>query len=491
MKRIIAFLLALIISVGCTFGLTALANEADQSAPEATKPQIISQNVMYGGDFSLMFAVKAASVSGDTVTLSVYGEEPTESSEALWSKTINASSATTDVKGIASYVFTTPGVAAKDMDKNYYIVAESAGVKSEVKRYSVAEYLYERLYDDEIAFGTSDLEIAQAKLYNSVLQVGKNAQMLLFNYDNDPTNDRTTFVTDLYYVTLRSDNVFGVNGTLNGGKYTTYLMTADEIITLKAGTNGKYTSYAWKVDYYTDGVKTTSTVLGLSGIKPESHMIITPKSLALAPTVYDFESGSINSSVIKSLVLETTTVTLGQVNGSNAAQINLNGLTTKTYYETASYVMDTAAGSQKYVYEATVTPPSSPDELATDFYYYFRHKDYTYKLIFTKDAGSDHLVVSDNWSNATWKIDNATFDIRFEYFTAVIDGVERLVVDTYINGEYLVKSKTYSVALTAGTNDPATLATLRMVYSKNNPAGVVAYLDDVCSAMLAPVIDLE
>ena len=111
MKRIIAFLMALVLSVGCIFSLTAFANEADPAASEASKPVIFSQNVKYGGDFSLMFAVKAASVSGDDVTLYVYDEEPTADSEAIWSKTISTSGEKTNVNGTPSYVFTTPGVA--------------------------------------------------------------------------------------------------------------------------------------------------------------------------------------------------------------------------------------------------------------------------------------------------------------------------------------------------------------------------------------------
>lgn len=306
MKRIIAFLLALVLSVGCTFGLTVLANETEPEASvsNAKTPEIISQNVMYGGDFSLMFAVKAASVSGDTVTLSVYGEEPTEGSEALWSKTINASSTTTDVKGIASYVFTTPGVAAKDMDKNFYIVAESAGVKSDVKKYSVAEYLYERLYDDQVAFGTSALEIAQTKLYLSALEVGKNAQNLLFNYDSDPTNDRTTFVTDLCYVTIYPKS--GIKGTINGGT-SALLVNKGDKISVGSETisyNGKsYIAQEFAVKSISGSDVTSSTLAG-NEIVANSHLIIEPTrffSLDSEPAPETFESmTSVDTSIYSS-----------------------------------------------------------------------------------------------------------------------------------------------------------------------------------------------
>lgn len=321
MKRIIAFLLALVLSVGCTFGLTAIANEAEGTPSESAKPEIISQNVMYGGDFSLMFAVKASSVSGDEVTLYVYDEEPAESSEALWSKTISASSQTTDVKGIASYVFTTPGVAAKDMDKNFYIVAESAGVKSDVKKYSVAEYLYERLYDDNVAFGESKLEIAQKNLYLSSLEVGKNAQMLLFNYDNDPTNDRELFVTDLCYISLA--NVDGLNCKLDGGA-TKALVYKGEKLNLNSDAisfNGRYYNVGkFNLTNIVDPENvSTSTIYGTE-IVAESHLVIEPAGLTATdnvPAPDTFDGTSYRTSFY--------TASNGSSTGTTASLVNVDG----------------------------------------------------------------------------------------------------------------------------------------------------------------------
>lgn len=482
MKRIIAFLLALVISVGCTFGLTALANEADQSAPEATKPQIISQNVMYGGDFSLMFAVKAATVSGDTVTLSVYGEEPTEGSEALWSKTINASSATTDVKGIASYVFTTPGVAAKDMDKNFYIVAESQGVKSEVKRYSVAEYLYERLYDDMVVAGTSELEVAQTKLYKSALEVGKNAQNLLFNFDKDPSNDRTTFVTDLYYVSFRDTSYPRVGATLNGEKYGTALMTADEVITLLSGANHAYTVYDWNVrSIDDDGNVSETTAFGVSGTKPTSHLIISPNTYSKNPTVYNFDADtSMNTNVLRTTVSATTTVSLD----NKAAKISLLGTGNGKpgYYEAVSNVMSKTAGSEKLVYEADVI---LPEDGAGTFYYHFRSSAYTYQ--FKINMTGDKYVLSDNLGNATKTIDAEPFHIRFEYYMINVGGANKYVVDTYINGEYYAKSKVAYGAITTGVGEPASITHMYCVFPSALPEGTTVYFDNISFAQLAPI----
>ena len=501
MKRIIAFLLALVISVGCTFGLTVLANETEPEASvsNAKTPEIISQNVMYGGDFSLMFAVKAASVSGDTVTLSVYGEEPTESSEALWSKTINASSATTDVKGIASYVFTTQGVAAKDMDKNYYIVAESAGVKSDVKKYSVAEYLYERLYDDEIAFGTSDLEIAQAKLYNSVLQVGKNAQMLLFNYDNDPTNDRTTFVTDLYYVATAIGNG-GAYGIING-KGSGYLTDGSEALKIISSKDTAYLPLSWNVKYIDkDGNITIARDVDLTSFTPTSHMIITPAKIAAAPSAYTMDSVStISTSYIKTGSTNTV-VSLGEYNGSKGAVITLthNG----GYYEFfngPTYKAET--GATKIIYDTDITLPVPDEDNIADGYARYRFQ-FTGKKVNGTSYKATTLYV-DVFENGTQRVydtkngyktvTSGTLNVRIEYYEASVNGETKMVCDTYINGELygtVVSDYVYTAdGVTAnGVND---ITWMSIVPPKALNTATPIYEDNLVFAKVAPAIDLE
>ena len=482
MKRILTFLLALVLSIGCTFSLTAFANETAPEASDAKKPEIISQNVMYGGDFSLMFAVRASSVSGSNITLSVYDEEPTEASEALWSKTVSATVATADVKGIASYVFTTPGVAAKDMDKNFYIVAESAGVKSEVKRYSVAEYLYERLYDDYVIAGTSALEVAQTKLYKSALEVGKNAQNLLFNFDSDPTNDRTTFVTDLYYVSFRDSKYPAVGATLNGEKYSTALMTSDEVVTLLTDFNHVYTVYDWNVKAIDDdGNVSTSTAIGVSGTKPTSHLIISPNTYSKLPNTYDLDSvESIDSAVIRTTVSATTQVSLE----NGAAKISLLGTGNGKpgYYEVVSNVMTKVAGSEKLVYEADVV---LPEDGAGTFYYHFRSSTYTYQ--FKINMSGDKYVLTDNLSNASKTIDAEPFHIRFEYYMINVGGANKYVVDTYINGEYYEKSKTAYGNVTEGVGEPSSITHLYCVFPSALPEGTTVYFDNISFAQLSPI----
>lgn len=288
-SKLVALLLALVLCISAVY-TTAFASE-DEAESVATQPKIISQNVMYGGNFSLMFAVEAASCSGDTVTLSVYNATPAEGLAPIWTKTISTSGEKAEVNGISSFVFTTPGVAAKDMDKNFYIVAESAGISSEVKKYSVAEYLYERLYGNGVAFGTSALELAQAKLYFSTLEFGRNAQDLLFNYDEDPSNDRTTFVTDLCYVTVNPLN--GVKGTLNG-ESSALLVNKGESVSVGSATirfNGKdWAAGEFAVQSVVGSEVVSTETLSENTVVANSHLIIDPTRFFSVPTEPDAET---------------------------------------------------------------------------------------------------------------------------------------------------------------------------------------------------------
>ena len=205
--KLLVLVLSLALTIGAVMGIAAQAAEGD--------PVIISQNVEYGGNYALMYAVSADSVKGDTVTLSVYANAEC-AGDALWTKTVEATEANLEtVKGTKCYVFTTAGIAAKDMDVQYYVKVTSANGET-VKRYSVAEYFYERLYKNGVAFETTEQAQAQTKLYTSALTYGANAQDVLCNYDSNPDNDRDTFVTDTKYVYV-SDGAGTVDGTYASG----------------------------------------------------------------------------------------------------------------------------------------------------------------------------------------------------------------------------------------------------------------------------------
>ncbi|MBO5316440.1 MAG: hypothetical protein J6B48_08430 [Clostridia bacterium] len=170
MKKSAKIITATLAAITVLFAAMAITVSADT---ETNSDIIISQNVAYTGDFALMYAVDPAKVTAP-VTLNIYEAEPTEASTAKYTFTSSATTpAATSGLDIDAYIFIANGTAAKDMTKVYYAqVVDANGVKSEVKRYSVAEYLYERL-------ATPDITEKQEALYESVITFGDKAIDLL------------------------------------------------------------------------------------------------------------------------------------------------------------------------------------------------------------------------------------------------------------------------------------------------------------------------
>ena len=185
----------------------------------AGKPVIISENVMYTDKFSLMYAVDASTVSGGSATLRVYKEYPTEGSTPIQTIVDKTIEKVTPSGGSATdcYVFSTAGVAATAFTQNFYVtVTDADGNVSDVSRYSIAEYLNERLYKNGIASVTSGADLTRKEFYLSTLAFGANAEKVLFNLDSDTSNDRKYLVTDYKYVYT---DLGTVDGKFSSGVY--------------------------------------------------------------------------------------------------------------------------------------------------------------------------------------------------------------------------------------------------------------------------------
>ena len=158
------------------------------SASADTKPVITQKNVAYQGDFALMYAVDASTAKAP-VTLYLYNEYPdadTPYANKYTTSTVTAASGNLEKD---SYVFTTAGVSAKDMTDVFYVKAVDADNKeSEVVKYSVAEYLYDRL-------ATKEITQAQRELYESVIVMGTKAQAVLAPTTTPISNYRLVTVT--------------------------------------------------------------------------------------------------------------------------------------------------------------------------------------------------------------------------------------------------------------------------------------------------------
>lgn len=494
-------LLALILAISlCLGAMSVISFAADDSAPvaaEAKKPEIISQNVKYGGNFSLMFAVDADSCSGSTVTLKVYNEEPAEETKAIWSQTVTAGEELTTVNGTPCYVFITAGVAAKDMDKSFYVVAESDGVKSDVKEYSVAEYLYERLYGDQIAFALDAIGKAQADLYKSVLQMGKNAQELLFNHDDNPDNDRTTFVTDLYYVAAAS-GINGAHGTINGTKKGV-LTDGTEELSFATDYTTKSIPLSWDIRYIDkDGNVSAIRNQQIDKITPTSHMIITPSELVTLPDSYDMENiSSFSSSYFKTGNSKTTFVSIDEFNGSRAAKVSLEY--TGSYYEFYNGIIKTETNPTHIVYDTDISFNPVFREGKTSAYLRFQFtgksvngsscKAYTIYL-HAYSNGTRYVSTSSGTGGTKVEVTGDSVHLRVIYRSEVVDGVKKMVADTYVNGEYF-NTVTSAMVYTNSTdgitaNDVSDITWVSIVpETAGCDTGSVIYQDNITFAKLA------
>ncbi len=204
-----------ILTLALCFG-TVLA--ISTMAGDATPTPVISQkNIEYGDRFSLMYAIPASTVTeGASVTLYVHeGAKPTpETYTAGVPYTVTADEIKPEGKpdvvpgsvglDYPAYVFTTDGIGAKAFTTEFYVVAKdnsADGKWSEVVRYSVAEYLYERL-------ATPGITAAQNQMYNGAIAFGNGAQLSVYPA-LDAEKDKDLLIENLCYVVVKGGNIAG------------------------------------------------------------------------------------------------------------------------------------------------------------------------------------------------------------------------------------------------------------------------------------------
>ena len=219
------------------------------------KPEIISQNVAYEGNFALMYAVKADTATAP-VDLYLYYENPTDASVAAKKYTATTpEDIKIDGELVSCYVFKTEGVSGKDMIDSFYVQAvDATKAKSDVRRYSVGEYFYERLADPTIT-------AAQETLYVKSLEFGAAAQAVLA-----PT---TTPVTSYRYV-----NITG--GTLADG-FNTGIFPIGTDIAPVGNSDWKVVSYA------DDKTATEQNVYRNGSFRLEGITFVTPTVIDTLP----------------------------------------------------------------------------------------------------------------------------------------------------------------------------------------------------------------
>ncbi|MBQ8583633.1 MAG: hypothetical protein IJ488_03370 [Clostridia bacterium] len=275
-SKLIILALSLALLIGSAVGIAVSANEA-------TAPTILSKNVAADGNFCLMFAVDPATCAGEDVTLTVYNTNPEGlEGDALASATVqtitkpvtdtqpedldgNPETAKTDV-----LVFTTKGVAAKDIADEWYITVES-GDLSTTEKYSVREYAFERLYKDQtILAAGGTYEYRQKQFYLSILAVGSTAQDLLVNAELEAGATPERLANEYSYAAI-------TKGSFSGDLTGTYgFVEIGDSLTLTE--DAGFTDPSWKVyTYGTNGaLDTVETVALGSTIEITGNTVVVP-----------------------------------------------------------------------------------------------------------------------------------------------------------------------------------------------------------------------
>ena len=175
LSKIILLALSVAVLVGCALAFSV-------SAAEEENDGIVLKNLYYDEKVAILFAVDATvgqAENGD-VTVEYYWDDATD-----------------DVKQATYYpddgtlgtdypVFITEGLAAKELGKLAHVTfTDASGAKHE-ETYSVAEYLYKRLYVDGFAAKTEadGKDYNRKLLYQNLLNYGEQAQ-LVFDYKTD------------------------------------------------------------------------------------------------------------------------------------------------------------------------------------------------------------------------------------------------------------------------------------------------------------------
>ena len=234
-KRIISFALMLSLLVGMMAGFGVFAAE------ETTEVEIVSNNVYYSDTLNLMYAVRTAD---ENVVVNIYDEKG-DLVEVIKDYAVDEEGVINGEKGLKAFI-SEIGVPAQEIDTVFYAQAvTSDGAKSEMERYSVLEYLYERL----TTTGKKAPSAEQETMYKSLLAFADAADIVI----NETAADKS--IGNYAYVTV-------TNGTVDGTYATAMVMAGtalDALTTTYTPASGKI--LGWSIDSYKIGEEATNTVV--------------------------------------------------------------------------------------------------------------------------------------------------------------------------------------------------------------------------------------
>ena len=376
--KLLIIALSLALLIGSAIGIAVSA--------ESTKtPEIISKNVYYAGNSSIMYAVDADTVNEGPVTLYLFDDEAKANAETPDTEWVYNAEAPT-VQNIGGetksvYVFNTLGIAPARFTDNFYAyVVDATGAKSAVVKYSLLEYYLDMLYRNGYVNAAEGEALAQKTAYEAAIANGAALQNLLLNYDEDDANDIDVLADEYLYACIVDGAT--LDGTSGAG---IFAPGAKVTPTSLDGSVAK-----WLVTTYAaNGNVSTETVANGTEITLAGHTVITE---APVPTtgVYDFEDG------IPAALKATEANASGSVTLGNDADAGDNYILFNT----------TGAGSADALPSFTVPVKTSDDDADTFVFGYDMFLDSvtatsgTEFLQITAYAGDEIVYSVRVWHNA-------------------------------------------------------------------------------------------
>ena len=244
--KLLVTALSLVILVGSLIGI-AVSAETD-----GTQSDIIAANIVYGDRVQLAFAVDTEVANAENTKLYYHIGTPVQGAEPKTATLLEGETYTEN--GVRYPIYVTEGIPVKDIGDKVYAFAASADAElpadPDYTVYSVAEYLYARLYKDGYIEMTvyDGKEYNRKRLYELLLEYAAQAQTVLVN--DVSTGATETLVTDYVYVAVRGGNIGD-----SGAKSALYEGPTEINLTAPIGAEG-----AWQLTTYTAGIASTVTL---------------------------------------------------------------------------------------------------------------------------------------------------------------------------------------------------------------------------------------
>ena len=266
LTKVLLMVLSLALLVGSIVAVGA-------SASESNAVEIKAKNLAYTDNLTMLFAVDASiedALAGDVKVAYYWEADGVATLKAA--KFLNPYNEDGQLvkeyvcteNGVNYPVFYTEGVPAKDLGKVVYVTAYTGELADDAAfaTYSVAEYLYARLYKDGFVNATEGKDLLRKNTYENLLAYGASAQELLVNYGKADA-DKVALVTDYTYIitSTAGATVNGDNTVISAGP-----------VTVEMAYVGEGTLVGWTVTdasgEVTEYSTSTFTVSGVAYIEP-------------------------------------------------------------------------------------------------------------------------------------------------------------------------------------------------------------------------------